>query len=249
MAPFSRLSDELSVEDLYNGIASMYDLEERRVAVGGAQFTLVQVRDTNKLLDEIPPDRFAVDERLPYWAELWTASIDLARYCLEEADLSGRRVLELGCGLGLAGIAAASAGAAVTMTDYDDEALRFARYNAMRNLPAEALPRTHIRRLDWRADDAGDLFDVILGADVAYERKSFAPLLSVVRRSLHPRGWAVFTDPGREIGRDFFTFACASGFRGVQSTHRVLHAGREQTVARLLLFINPAEGRPVGGDS
>ena len=84
------------------------------------------VRQPEKLLDDISVDEFARDERLPYWAELWTSSIVMGEHILQDPSFRGAALLELGCGVGLAGIAAARAGAQVTMTDYDDDALLFA---------------------------------------------------------------------------------------------------------------------------
>jgi predicted nicotinamide N-methyase len=92
---------------LRHSLAFLYDVVEVEVHVNGAPFQLLKVRDTNKLVDAISPKDFSDDERLPYWAEVWPSSIVLAHSCLTQFDLNIKRVLELGCGLGLAGIAAA----------------------------------------------------------------------------------------------------------------------------------------------
>ncbi len=97
------------------------------------------VRDPDVLLERVTPVQFAQDERLPYWAELWTSSFALARFCLEENGFRGKRVLELGCGVGLVGLSAASGGAHVVMTDYEHDALLFSLYNAMVNLTPDVV--------------------------------------------------------------------------------------------------------------
>ena len=88
--------------------ASMNDLVEHVVALPGRELLLLAPRDREALLSE---EAFAHEEFLPYWAELWPSALALARV-LARRPLTGRRVLELGCGLGLPAIAAALAGGA-----------------------------------------------------------------------------------------------------------------------------------------
>lgn len=187
-----------------------YCTGERIVIAGNRSFSLLTAGDTNELLERLDPEIFALDERLPYWAELWTSAVALAEFCLATPAMHGARVLELGCGLGLAGIAAAAAGATVVMTDHEPDALDFARYNAGRNLPVGG--RVAFRALDWRSPEPDEPFDWILGADVAYERRNFIPLLETVDLLLASSGTAVFTDPDRSTGADFAALAVKRGF-------------------------------------
>ncbi len=69
------------------------------------------------------------EELDPFWAATWRAAIGLDRY-LARQPIQGQRVLELGCGSGRAGIAAALHGAVVTMTDAAVEGMWVAEYNA-----------------------------------------------------------------------------------------------------------------------
>jgi predicted nicotinamide N-methyase len=203
-----------SLSSLSPELTRRYHPVERTVHAGGTAFRLLAVPDTNRLLDQIDPAAFTEDERLPYWAELWTSSLSLAEYCLVGPTVKGMPVLELGCGLGLAGIAAAAAGARVMMTDYEPDALAFTRCNVERNLPG-ALDdgRVSVALLDWRRTVPGPRVERILGADVAYERRNFLPLLRTVDLLLAGSGTAVFTDPERAIGADFAAMAAGYGFR------------------------------------
>jgi predicted nicotinamide N-methyase len=209
----SETAETTAHHEIFAALAARYDIITRDIRADGKTFTLCAVRDTNRLLDMIDPTAFAADERLPYWAELWPASVVAAQYLLTRAPLTGMRVLELGCGLGLAGIAAAAAGGTVVMTDYDEDALLFAAANAMRNVP-EALVsgRLRIAQLDWRKPGSLGAFDHIIGADIVYERGNFAPLLSLLHHNLAPHGCALFTDPGRQTAQDFFAMADEQGF-------------------------------------
>src|SRR5262245_44485176 len=105
-----------------------YTTLETVLDVQGLQVCVTRIADFEELLESLDPITFAEDERLPYWAELWPAAVAMAHYMTERLPLTGRRVLELGCGLGLVGIVAALQGARVLSTDYEAAALAFARH-------------------------------------------------------------------------------------------------------------------------
>ncbi|MGZ3464848.1 MAG: class I SAM-dependent methyltransferase [Gemmatimonadaceae bacterium] len=154
--------------------------------------------------DLIREEDFVLDERLPYWADVWPSSIILAEKLLELAG-SGRTALELGCGVGLSTLAATSAGFEVLSTDYYEDALDVTRANVFRNLGI--LART--RLVDWRhfPEDLGT-FDLVFASDVLYE-KEYAELLPILlRRLLVPGGIALIADPGR-VAAPVFVEACA----------------------------------------
>ena len=118
--------------------------------------------------DLIDEDAFATDEFLPYWAELWPAARALAGAL---PPVAGLRVAELGAGLGLPSLVAAAAGARVTATDWADDAVALLAENAARNgLQLEVEVR------DWR-EPWTRRFDLVLAADVLYERRNVEPLL------------------------------------------------------------------------
>jgi predicted nicotinamide N-methyase len=155
--------------------------------------------------DLIRDEDFVMDERLPYWADVWPSSIVLAEKLLELAG-AGRTALELGCGVGLSTLAATSAGFDVLSTDYYVDALDVTRANVFRNLGTIA--RT--RMVDWRhfPEDLGR-FDLVFASDVLYE-KEYAELLPVLLlRLLAPGGSALIADPGR-VAAPAFVEACAT---------------------------------------
>ena len=92
----------------------MEDLVEHVVALPGRELALLAPRDRDALLTE---EAFEHEEFLPYWAELWPSALALARV-VARRPLTGRRVIELGCGLGLPSITAALAGGRVLATDW-----------------------------------------------------------------------------------------------------------------------------------
>jgi predicted nicotinamide N-methyase len=159
--------------------------------------------------DLIDEDDFDRDERLPYWAELWPSALALARH-LSKRDLDGTRVIELGCGVGLPTLVALDRSASVLATDHYEAALDFTSYNTSMNLGRE--PDTAL--LDWRTPDIGGMgtFDLVLAADVLYERKNAAALADLVPRLLGPGGVAVFADPRRDEAPVFLEAMEEHGF-------------------------------------
>lgn len=121
----------------------------------------------------IDQEAFADDEFLPYWAELWPAALALAAALPHQiADL---RVAELGCGLGVPSLVAASRGAQVTAMDWATDAVELLRVNAERNgLTLRAEQR------DWR-EPWGERFDLVLASDVLYELRNVEPLAERLR--------------------------------------------------------------------
>jgi predicted nicotinamide N-methyase len=172
---------------------------EEVIAFRGGELVIERPHDVEALLDAERFDR--EDEFLPYWAELWPSGLALAR-ALEGHPLRGRRVLELGCGLGLPSLIAARAGAAVLATDWAPEALALLERNAARNGIA-----LRTARVDWREAEPvvrSGTWDLVLGADLLYEERNVEPLLGLLGR-LGAEAW--IADPGRAAADAFFAAA------------------------------------------
>src|SRR5688500_18975201 len=70
------------------------------------------------------------DERMPYFAMVWASAESLVAAVLAGSRLEGRHVLDLGCGLGPCGFAAACQGAHVTFFDWEPRALEIVAASA-----------------------------------------------------------------------------------------------------------------------
>ena len=134
---------------------------------------------------------------MPYWAELWPSGVALARV-VGERDLTGRRVLELGAGLGLPSLAAALRGAAALATDWAEEAVALLRENAAAN--AIALRAERVRWDEPAVLLAEAPWDVVLGADLLYEERNATLLLELLPRL---GGDVLLADPGRPAAAAF----------------------------------------------
>jgi predicted nicotinamide N-methyase len=175
------------------------------IDVGGRAFHFDRPAALDKMFDH-PAVRaaYASDEYIPYWADLWPAARMLAEVVLKEPweDYEFARpirALEVGCGLGLSGIAALSRGLHVTFSDIDEAAVRMAGENAHLNGFTEFATVAY----DLRSPPDDVTYPVILGADVMYDLRMTEPLVHFLDAVLAPDGVALIADPDRLSARPF----------------------------------------------
>jgi predicted nicotinamide N-methyase len=194
------------------------ELVRRSIELPSGELHLLQPEESAELPDEGAVEWAPV---APYWSVLWRSGVALARE-LDGVPLRGRRVVELGCGLAVPSIAAARAGATVLATDACPEALALVARNALANDV-----RVDTATVNWAEPHelvARGPFDLVLAADVLYERASVAPLLSLLPR-LAPEAW--LADPGRPASGPFFEqarrrWSVETRVRGVVRVHRLV---------------------------
>jgi predicted nicotinamide N-methyase len=171
--------------------AAGLDLVEHPLELGGRALSVLRPRDAEALLDE---EAFEREEFLPYWAELWPSGLVLAEHVVGRA-VAGAAVLELGCGLALPSFAATLGGARVLASDWSPDAVSLARRNAARNglelevaLGSWAEPAALVERAPW---------NLVLAADVLYERRNGDLLLALLPQLVGADGEVLLADPGR----------------------------------------------------
>ena len=193
------------------------ELVAKPVELPRGNLRVLQPRDSAELPDDGDVEWAPI---APYWSVLWRSGVALARE-LDGEPLRGLRVVELGCGLAVPSLVAARAGAAVLATDSSAEALTLVARNARDNgLQLETLA------VDWGQPEVlaeRAPFDLVLAADVLYERASIGPLLSLLPR-LAMEVW--LADPGRPGGDEFLAEAgrrwtVDTRVRGVVRIHRL----------------------------
>ena len=149
---------------------------------------------------------------------VWPATQALARVLAHAPSIvKGKRVLELGCGLGAVGLAAASSQAReVVLTDADEAVLECAAEAAV----TTGLDRNvRTRVFDW-ADSSqveelvenDEPYDLILAADVLYGEPAPDLVASVLNVLLQkqPTAQALIADPVNRTLRTAFAIACAA---------------------------------------
>jgi predicted nicotinamide N-methyase len=182
-----------------------YAIKRQILQIASQSLKIVSVADPNRLpepkamsVTPNPTDDRGTPDWPPYWAQIWESSLVLS-HALAEYELQDKRVLDLGCGLGLVGTMAASLGAKVMMCDIASPALLFARLNAW---PWREKVRT--RRIDWRNDRLSpSSFHLILGADILYDSDEWPYLNAFWREHVLPDGEILLGEPNR-IGSELF---------------------------------------------
>jgi predicted nicotinamide N-methyase len=155
-------------------------------------------------------DEVQSPDDIPFWAEIWDSTYGLAGHLEALTHRMSERppMLELGCGVGAVGCAAAALGWSVTMTDHRIEALRYARRNLYGNRLIASLVQA-----DWRDFPIrSSLFGLVVGSDILYEPLVHPDLSSIVDSALSSGATVIIADPGRPFATDFMAAREAAGW-------------------------------------
>ena len=187
----------------------------------GVSYSIRSLADRNQFHD---PD--GITEALgissagwPLFGMTWPAGLLLAELISHE-PLGAGRILELGCGLGMASLVANMCGADILATDQHPMAGEFLDNNSVRN----GLSITPFRRLDWRAiDPALGSFDMIIGSDLLYEPNHPELLCGFLSRHSHATTRILIVDPKRHLHVQFRKRMEQAGFRSHSESASLAH--------------------------
>jgi predicted nicotinamide N-methyase len=176
-------------------VCSALNLVEEDVELASdLRLNVLRPPSAEELIDEAAFDK---EEFLPYWAELWPSGVALARH-VARRELTGLRVVELGCGLGLPALTAAMRGAEVLATDWAEEAIELLRRNAKRNGVF-----LRVARVRWSEPELllrAAPWDLVLGADLLYEARNAEQLAELLPQL---GGEVLLAEPGRPYAKEF----------------------------------------------
>src|SRR5450432_710959 len=176
-------------------------LRLRFTRIDNPDVVLDKIVDEEDRREKITGDRRDGNElHLPYWAELWDSAKGIAEHLIEtnrKSQIKNRKsILDLGCGMGFSGMVAAAIGAKVMLADLEADALLFARLNSLQW-------NARVRQLNWQSDQLDEKFDLILGADVLYDRTQWEFLDAFFHKHLRDDGEVLLGEPGRQTGEMF----------------------------------------------
>lgn len=187
-----------------------YQVKQQTVSVGDRDYEIESLLDRQQFFD---PEGLALRRGIPeaawsFFGTLWPSGVALAE-AMVDVDAQGRRVLEVGCGLALAGIVAHGRDLDVTVSDIHPLGERFLR----RNLELNALGPLPFLDISWsEPNPLLGRFDLVIGSDLLYERRHPEQLASFLDAHTHPGADVIIVDPGRHRSGEFSRRMAAHGF-------------------------------------
>jgi len=186
-----------------------YQVKQERVAIAGVEDLVIRsLLDKQQFADpQGDAERLGISSSLwPLFGLLWPSGSHLAARLGARRVAKTDRILEIGCGLGLASLVGHRAGADMTASDCHPLAGRFLAHNLVLN----DLGPMKYRHGHW-ADSTLDAvppgaqdqrvvegrFELIVGSDILYERDDDSTLADFIGRHAEPRGQVWVVDPNR----------------------------------------------------
>ena len=167
------------------------------------------------------------------FGQLWPAGQVLAN-AMSVIPIAGRRILEIGCGLGLSSMVLQRRGADITASDHHPLAASFLKHNADINF---LKPLIYVD-LSWQKPHATlGTFDLIIGSDILYERDHAQMLAELIERHAKPRAEIITTDPGRGVSAAFSRAMLAQGFHIEETRCRFNDADVAPFRGRLISYL------------
>ncbi|MBF0281416.1 MAG: methyltransferase domain-containing protein [Zetaproteobacteria bacterium] len=172
------------------------------------------LRDNQQFSDPmgIAEDLGISSAQWPLFGVLWDSGVVLAHF-MDNYDTHNKRVLEVGCGIGLSSLLLNQRHDDISATDYHPDAAVFLQANTElnhgRDIPFE--------RNDWAEDDSTlGTFDLIIGSDLLYEVEHIPLLSTFINRHANTHCDVIVVDPGRGNHAKFSKAMVALGYRHSQ---------------------------------
>ena len=204
------------------------------VRLGGRDYRVRALSDLQQFADRNgAAGRAGISSALwSLFGQVWPSGRVLAE-AMSTFEVAGKRILELGCGLGLSSLVLQQRGADVTASDHHPLAESFLAHNAALN----ALPTIVYRDLPWAVPDATlGRFDLIIGSDVLYERDHAALLAQMMLRHAANDAEVLITDPGRGNSGPFTRALADQGYAVSEQRSRFNEADVAPFRGRLLSY-------------
>lgn len=183
------------------------DVGFEKVAIGDVSLEILQIKDMPQYIEKlVGRTRPGESVELPLWAKIWPSCLFLGFFLQQFPFKEGEELLEIGAGVAVIGLVAAKRGFSVTVTDLEDDALLFARINALKNGVGDML---HIAKADFTKDNLGRRFDHVIGCEVLYNEKTYEPLADFLLAHLaeRPESEIILAMDQKREGRAFFNRA------------------------------------------
>lgn len=172
-----------------------YDVETHDLMIRGRRFSYFLPCAIESFIDlNSPLNDF------PLWAKVWPSSMVLADVMAVQATESEKRILEIGSGIGIVGIAASAFGHNMTITEYNTDAMEFARANAFIN----GCSGTTIVSMNWNKPQTTLRYDQVIGSEVIFREQDFVPIQKLFQSVLKPDGEIILVSEIRKPVLEFY---------------------------------------------
>jgi predicted nicotinamide N-methyase len=165
------------------------------IALGDTDIHVCTLRDKQQFSD---PKGIALSLGIssaswPLFGLIWPSGLVLANHMLNY-PFTGKRILEVGCGMALSSLFLNEKNADITATDYHPDVEFFLK----RNIELNGGKSIAFERVDW-ADKTDGLgrFDLIIGSDLLYEDEHIELLANFMQNHARPSCEIIIIDPGR----------------------------------------------------
>lgn len=136
----------------------------------------------------------------PFWAKIWSSAIALSGFLQTEPEwVSGKRVLELGAGIGLPSFSVAKQAAEVIISDHSPEAVALIE----KNIRCLELANAKAMQIDWNHFPTDIVADTVLLSDVNYAPDQFGALLQLIKKLLDRGTVIILATPQRITASPF----------------------------------------------
>lgn len=202
-----------------------YEYPTKEISVNGLEMTTI--RDLDESIDilcehfgEEEQDQSLAEEHCPYFGVMWESGIGLTQLLTKEM-CSGKKILEIGCGLALPSFAATRLGGNVIATDFHADVPIFLKLNQEKNGTQFAYQVMNWRNEIERTQTSLGLFDLVLGSDILYESQHAMEVAKALIAFLNPGGKIILADPGRAYVQKFISSMKELGYPEHFTTQKV----------------------------
>jgi len=198
-----------------------YKTEWQIVEVGGMRLNVTALQNVEESIDQVigwleqkGADPAEIENLAPYFGVIWPAAIALCAYLAQpeiKKQLSGKKIIELGCGLALPSIICAKAGGLCVAVDNHPNVPGFLHKNVEQNEPVQVtfLTPGELSQFSYEEENK---FDWIIASDVLYDRDLARIFTDMVCKLAAPKARFVLTDPGRAYIQEFVNSMAARGW-------------------------------------
>lgn len=221
--------------DCSDNLFSHIEVETSTFRVGTHDYHIRSLRDRQQFwdADTLSAKAGISSASWPLFGVVWPSGRALAEE-MTEFPIAGKRILEVGCGIGLCSLVLQQRGANITASDYHPVAEEFLRYNTELN----GLLPIHFQQAPWAGPNPNlGRFDLIVGSDLLYERDHPSLLAAFLACHTNPIAQVILTDPGRTYCGQFTTKMAAQGYTRTERRRYFTGSELPTSRGRIMSFI------------